>query len=292
MVASLSRMFLPLSPGLRSILGALGLMFLHLSPTLVSHSGCSGPHVFTFVAHLSPTLVYHSGFSGPRDFTCVSHLSPTLGCHSECSGPHDFTLVSHLSPTLVSHPGCSGPHAFTFVSHLSPTLGALGRLILQLSPTCFPLWVLWAAWFYTCLPLSHLCSFRVSLQHWTLLHLFGGQRWYNYVSPVLFGAPLSQIHIFGIREASRFQYLITPKEKIRNRKASVHLNKRPPLKRPLRLSGIKTKLDSRPAELMIFGQNQELFQEELCRVEWRHLHMEKRVWLAGRQRADVGRTTH
>ena len=30
---------------------------------------------------------------------------------------------------------------------------------LDLSPTCLPLWVLWAAWFYICLPLfSHLSS--------------------------------------------------------------------------------------------------------------------------------------
>ena len=152
-VASLGRMILPLSPGLRSSLGALGRMILnsggsgphdftfvsHLSPTLVSHSGCSGPHALKIVSHLSPTLVSHSGCSGPHAFSFVSHLSPTLVSHSGCSGPHAFTLVSHLSPTLVSHSGCSGPHDFTLVSHLSPTL-------------VFHSGVLWAAWSYTCLP--------------------------------------------------------------------------------------------------------------------------------------------
>ena len=174
-VASLGRMILPLSPGLRSTLGALAACFYTCLP-LVSHSGCSGPHDFTLVSGLSPTLGPTLGALGRMllhlSATCLPHLSPTLGglgrmilhlsptlvSHSGCSGPHDFTLASHLfptlgglgrmilhlSPTLVSHSGCSGPHDFTLASHLFPTLGGLGRMILHLSPTCFlPLWVLW-----------------------------------------------------------------------------------------------------------------------------------------------------
>ena len=70
-----------------------------------------------------------------------------------------------MSPTLVSHSGFLGPHGFTLlplVSPLSLPLGALGRMSLHLSPTCLPhlsptlVWVPWAAWVYTCLPLvSH-----------------------------------------------------------------------------------------------------------------------------------------
>ena len=109
-------------------------MLLHLSPTclaLVSHSGRSGPHAVAFISACLP-LVSHSG------------------SHSGCSGPHAFTLVCHLSPTLVSHSGWSGSHDFTLVSHtclphLSPNLGARGRMILHLSPTCFPVWAVWAA---------------------------------------------------------------------------------------------------------------------------------------------------
>ena len=52
---------------------------------------------------MSSTLVSHSGCLGPHEFTLVSHLSLTLVSHSGCLGPHDFTLVSHLSLPLVSH---------------------------------------------------------------------------------------------------------------------------------------------------------------------------------------------
>ena len=66
-------------------------------------------------------------------------------------------MILHLPPTLVSRSGCSGSHDFTLVSHLFFALGGLGRVILDLSPACLPLWVLWAGWFYICLPLfSHL----------------------------------------------------------------------------------------------------------------------------------------
>ena len=64
--------------------------------------------------------------------------------------PNRFTCMGFL---LLSEGCIHGPHAFTLVSHLSPTLGGLGRMILHLPRTCFPLWVVWAAWFYTCLPL-------------------------------------------------------------------------------------------------------------------------------------------
>ena len=99
---------------------------------------------------------------GPRDFACVSGLAflPRMMLQLSPS-----TLVSHLSPCLRY------------------TLGALGHMILHLSPACLPfllvsstLWVLWhdftfvshlspclqynlgalAAWLYTCLPLVSL----------------------------------------------------------------------------------------------------------------------------------------
>ena len=115
--------------------------------------------------HLSPTclpLVSH---------TCLPHLSPTLVSHSGFLGPHEFTLVSPLSPT-VGALGCMSLH-----------LGALGRMSLHLSPPCLPLWVPWAAWVYTCLPLvshsgclgpheftlvSHLSSTLGALGHMSL----------------------------------------------------------------------------------------------------------------------------
>ena len=182
------RLVSPLSP----TLGALGRMSLHLSPPflplwvpwaawvytclpLVSHTGCLGPHEFTLLSPLSPTL--------GALWTCLPLVS-----HSRCLGPHEFTLVSPLSPTLgalarmslhlcppclplsvpwaawvctclplVSHSGCLGPHEFTLLSPLSPTLGALGRMSLHLSPPCLPLWLPWAAWVYTCLPLVSHC---------------------------------------------------------------------------------------------------------------------------------------
>ena len=94
-------------------------------------------------------LLSKGNIPGPHDFASVSGLAS----HSGCLGPHEFTLVSPLSPTLG---------ALGLVSlHLSPpclsrALGALGRMSLHLSPPCLSLWVPWAAWVYTCLPLvSH-----------------------------------------------------------------------------------------------------------------------------------------
>ena len=94
-VALLGRMILPLSPGLRFPLGALGRMLLlasHLLPPCLPHVSPTGPH-----DHLSPTL----------GAVCrmILHFSPTFShlFHFGRSGPHDFTLVPHLSPTLVSH---------------------------------------------------------------------------------------------------------------------------------------------------------------------------------------------
>ena len=118
---------------------------------LLLSKGCIlGPHDFAFVSGLA----FHSGCSGPHDFTLVSHTCLPYFSHSGCFEPHDFTLVFHLSPTLVSHSGCSRPHAFTFVSQLSPSLvfhsGCSGPRDFF---TCLPLWVVWAAWFYICLPL-------------------------------------------------------------------------------------------------------------------------------------------
>ena len=195
-VASLGRMILPLSPGLHPTLGALGRMSLHLSATLgalgrmnlqltlvshtrlphlsftlVSHSGCLGPHEFTLVfclPHLSPTLGALGRMSLHLSPTCPSHLSPPLGALGRMSLHLSPTCLPHLSPTLgalgrmsvtpVCHSGCLGPHEFTaytclphssptlvFHTCLAPTLGALGRMSLHLSPTCLPLWVPWAA---------------------------------------------------------------------------------------------------------------------------------------------------
>ena len=90
--------------------------------------------------------------------TCLPYLSRTLGALGRMS--------LHLS-------------SYTCLPHLSPTLGVLGRMSLHLSPlvshTCFPLWVPWAAWAYTCLPLiPHTClPLWVSWAAWvyTCLHL-------------------------------------------------------------------------------------------------------------------------
>ena len=101
---SLGRMILPLSPGLHPTLGALGRMSLHLSSTCLSHLSATLGALgrmslqFTLVSHtrlphLSFTLVSHSGCLGPHEFTLVFHLSPTLVSHSGCLGPHEFTLV-------------------------------------------------------------------------------------------------------------------------------------------------------------------------------------------------------
>ena len=207
---ALGRMILHLSPTclphLPPTLGALGCMtftlVFHLPPSCLPlwllRAAC-----FTFVSHLSPTCLPHVSPALGALGRVILHVSPTclplwalwatcfyicpppiLVSHSGCSGPHAFTFVPHLSPILVSHSGCSGPYAFTCVSHLFPTWLPLWKLWAAWFYTCLPLWMVWAAWFYTCLPLVfhawrkiccyEICaSFRVSLQHWTLLHLFG-----------------------------------------------------------------------------------------------------------------------
>ena len=114
-VASLGRMILPLSPGLHPTLGALGRMSLHLSSTCLSHLSATPGALgrmslqftlvsHTYLPHLSSTLVSHSGCLGPHESTLVSHLSPTL------VSPHLSPTLGalgrmslHLSPTLVPH---------------------------------------------------------------------------------------------------------------------------------------------------------------------------------------------
>ena len=61
---------------------------------------------------------------------------------------------------LVLSKGCMrGPHDFAFVSGLAFP----GLVILHLSPTCLPLWMLWAVWYYTGLPLVSPYDFRLAL---------------------------------------------------------------------------------------------------------------------------------
>ena len=99
-----------------------------------TQTGSLGPHEFTLVSPLSPTLGALGCMSLHLSPTCLPHLSPTLGSLGHMS--------LHLSPPCLPH--------------LSLTLGALDRMSLHLSPPCLPLWVSWAAWVYTCLPLvSH-----------------------------------------------------------------------------------------------------------------------------------------
>ena len=158
-----------LSPTLVS----LGRMSLHLSPPCLALWVPCGRHEFTL---MRPTLEPRVGDKlcettlgslGRHEFTLMSapclplwvpsvgrhegdkcklirHLSPTLGslgCMSLQACKLllvSYTCLSHLSSTLVSHSGCLGLHEFTLVSPLSPILGALGRMILQLSPPCLP----------------------------------------------------------------------------------------------------------------------------------------------------------
>ena len=98
-------------------------------------------------SHASYVMRYECFF--PNRLTCMGFLLLSKGC---IPGPHDFASVSGLA----SHSRCVGPHEFALVPPLSPTLRALGRMNLYLSPPCLPLWVPWAAWVYTCVPLvSH-----------------------------------------------------------------------------------------------------------------------------------------
>ena len=98
----------------------------HLSSTLVSHSGCLGPHESpTCLPHLSPSLGVLGRMILHLSPTCLPHLSPTLVSHTCLPlwvpwaawvytgflGPHEFTLVS------LSHSGCLGPREFTLVFH-------------------------------------------------------------------------------------------------------------------------------------------------------------------------------
>ena len=109
-------------------LEALGRMVLQLFPTyLPVCCRCSGPHEPTLLSHI------RSRWSGPPESKLVS-------------------LVSHLSPTVSKY-----------------AVDALGRIILHLYPTC--LWMLWAAWFCVCTPLvSHLFLTLGALGH-MILHL-------------------------------------------------------------------------------------------------------------------------
>ena len=110
-IASLGCVILPLSPGLRSTLGALGRMVLHLS------------HAFALlVSHLSPTLTLvclHSACPGPRHFLIIICL-PLV---SRACLPLRVLWAAwfYTCLPLVSRAGCCGPRDFTLVSHLSPT---------------------------------------------------------------------------------------------------------------------------------------------------------------------------
>ena len=95
---------------------------------------------------LHPTLGALGSMSSHLSLACLPHLSPTLGALGRMS--------LHLSSTLVSHSGCLRPHDFAPGSHLFPLV----------SHTCLPLWLPWAAWVYTCLPLvSHLVHLSPTL---------------------------------------------------------------------------------------------------------------------------------
>ena len=158
---------------LSATLGALDRMSLQF--TLVSH---------TRLPHLPFTLVSHSGCLGPHEFTRVFHLSPTLVSHSGCLGPHEFTLVSHLFPQTglpvwgsyssqrVAFLGRMSLHSVSHTCH--PTLGALGRMILHLFSTCLShlsatlgVFVPHEFTVYTCLPHSSpTLAFHTCLAIW------------------------------------------------------------------------------------------------------------------------------
>ena len=131
----------------------------HLSPTLVSHSGCLGPHDLhvspTCFPHVSPTLDVLERMSLHLSPTCLQHLSSALVSHSGCLGPHEFTLVlcapghpewetrvGNKWETRVNHAAQDTRMSLHLsppcLPHLSPTLGALGRMSLHLSPPCLP----------------------------------------------------------------------------------------------------------------------------------------------------------
>ena len=124
-VASLGRVILSLSSGLRSTLSAMGPCFYTCLP-LASHLSPSLGALDRMIFHLSPTWFY----------TCLPHFSPTLGALGR-------TLL-HLSPTCLRLRALWAAWFYTclpLVCH-----------------TCLPLWVLWAAWFHNCLPLVSQCA--------------------------------------------------------------------------------------------------------------------------------------
>ena len=144
-------------------LGSFGRMGLHLSPPCLPLCVPWAAWVYTFSNTCLSLWVPWAAWV----YTCLPLVS-----HSGCLGPHEFTLVSPLSPTL----GALGRMSLHLSPPLSPTLGALGRMNLNLSPPCLPLWVPWAAWVYTCLPLvSRTCLPHLSLtllSHTCFPHLF------------------------------------------------------------------------------------------------------------------------
>ena len=83
-------------------------------------------------------LVSHSGCLGPHEL----HLSPTCLPHLSPTLGALGRMILHLLPTCPSHLGALGRmslHLFsTCLPHLSPTLGVLECMILHLSPTCLP----------------------------------------------------------------------------------------------------------------------------------------------------------
>ena len=203
-------MILPLSPGLRSTLcalaacfytclplvsrlsptlGALGRMLLHLSATclpLVFRDARPGPRDFI---HLSPTLGALGGVILHLSPTCLPHLSSILGALGfYICLPFwvlwDFTFVSRLSPTCLPLRALWAAWFYMCLPLVSHTWLPFWMLWAAWFYTCLPLWVVWAAWFYICLPLDFTLDAKyvairfvpatvVSLQHWTLLHLFG-----------------------------------------------------------------------------------------------------------------------
>ena len=190
--ASISRLaflgvaFLPVhSPRmLWVILGDRGRVRFYTCLPLASHClrvtkkgyGCSGLHGSTLFSPTSATSLHLSRSVLWVLWAAWFCLSPTFlrlasdlfaipwerwvaWCYScfqliRCSGPHEPTLLSHIRSRPASK-------LASLVSHLSPTaskyaVDALGRIILHLYRTC--LWMLWATWFCTCLPLlSHTC---------------------------------------------------------------------------------------------------------------------------------------
>ena len=109
--------------------------------------------ILHFVPHISPTLVSHSGCSGPHGFTLVSHTCLPLGVFWAAWFSTCLPLVSH-------HPRCSGPHESTFASHLCLPLWVLWAAWFYM---CLPLVSLAAS-----SPSSRLTQNVLSLHLWQL----------------------------------------------------------------------------------------------------------------------------